>query len=132
MTKRDLPQFLYQPQAHRRPSGELRTCTWLWASSRLRRDQVNYYASRNVLADSDHNPDLVMPRSLFDIALGTDNLFRTERTRKIAVRFTLTNVTNKVALYSFLSTFSGTHFVAPRTSQVSINASYRSLTSRHP
>jgi hypothetical protein len=25
------------------------------------------------------------------------------------------NLTNKVALYNFLSTFSGTHFVQPRT-----------------
>lgn len=27
---------------------------------------------------------------------------------------TAINVTNKVALYSFLSTFSGTHYVTPR------------------
>jgi len=26
----------------------------------------------------------------------------------------VTNLTNKVALYNFLSTFSGTHFVPPR------------------
>jgi hypothetical protein len=30
------------------------------------------------------------------------------------------NVTNKVALYNFLSTFSGTHFVPPRTLQVEV------------
>jgi len=30
------------------------------------------------------------------------------------------NVGNKIALYNFLSTFSGTHFVAPRTYQCSI------------
>jgi hypothetical protein len=30
------------------------------------------------------------------------------------------NLTNKVALYNFLSTFSGTHFVAPRTWQVEV------------
>jgi hypothetical protein len=76
------------------------------------------------VANNDHNPDRVMPRNVFDIALGTDNLFRTETVRKVALRFTLTNVTNKVALYNFLSTFSGTHFIPPRTSQVSITYSF--------
>jgi hypothetical protein len=31
------------------------------------------------------------------------------------LRFAVSNLTNKVALYNFHSTFSGTHFVAPRT-----------------
>jgi hypothetical protein len=30
------------------------------------------------------------------------------------------NLTNKVALYNFLSTFSGTHFVSPRTIQAEV------------
>jgi hypothetical protein len=68
----------------------------------------------------DHNPDRVDPRNLFDIALGTDNLIRHLEHGKIALRFTVTNLTNKVALYNFLSTFSGTHFVPPRTYQVSL------------
>ena len=34
------------------------------------------------------------------------------------VRFSVVNLTNKEALYNFLSTFSGTHFVTPRTYQV--------------
>ena len=76
------------------------------------------------VANNDHNPDRVNPRNIFDIALGTDNLLRTETVRKVVLRFTLTNVTNKVALYNFLSTFSGTHFVAPRTSQLSITYTF--------
>jgi hypothetical protein len=76
------------------------------------------------VANNDHNPDRVKPRSVFDLALGTDNLFRSETARKIALRFTLNNVTNKVALYNFLSTFSGTHFIAPRTTQISIAYSF--------
>ena len=59
------------------------------------------------------------PRNLFDIAVGTDNLFHAEH-YKTVLRFTVTNLTDKVALYNFLSTFSGTHFVAPRTYQASI------------
>ena len=31
------------------------------------------------------------------------------------LQFTVINVTNQVALYNFLSTFSGTHYVTPRT-----------------
>jgi len=76
------------------------------------------------LANNDHNPDRVRPRDVFDLALGTDNLLHTEGLRKVAVRFTLSNVTNKVALYNFLSTFSGTHFLPPRTSQVSITYTF--------
>jgi hypothetical protein len=76
------------------------------------------------LANNDHNPDRVNPRDIFDIAVGTDNLLRSETPHKIALRFTLTNITNKVALYNFLSTFSGTHFLAPRTSQVSVAYSF--------
>ena len=32
-----------------------------------------------------------------------------------SLRLTAINVTNKIALYNFLSTFSGTHFLTPRT-----------------
>jgi hypothetical protein len=48
------------------------------------------------VANNDHNPDRVKPRDIFDLAVGTDNLFRTETVRKVALRFTLSNVTNKV------------------------------------
>ena len=34
---------------------------------------------------------------------------------KVKLQFTVTNLTNNEALYNFLSTFSGTHFVTPRT-----------------
>jgi len=33
-------------------------------------------------------------------------------------------LTNKLALYNFLSTFSGTHFVPPRTYQASMGYSF--------
>jgi len=49
--------------------------------------------------------------------VGTENLFRSERVRTI-LRFTVLNLTNKAALYNFLSPFSGTHWVEPRTYQV--------------
>jgi hypothetical protein len=63
--------------------------------------------------DPDHNPQRIAPRSLFDLSIGDDNLLKGERYRW-SLRFTVINLTNKVALYNFLSTFSGTHYVTPR------------------
>jgi carboxypeptidase family protein len=67
-------------------------------------------------ADDDHNPPRITPRHLFDLSAGTDNLFHTEGMH-MTLRFTVVNLTDKEALYNFLSTFSGTHFVTPRTYQ---------------
>jgi len=61
----------------------------------------------------DHNPSRVKPRNLFDMSVGDDNLFHGDR-YKWSLRLTAINLTNKTALYNFLSTFSGTHFVTPR------------------
>jgi outer membrane receptor protein involved in Fe transport len=70
--------------------------------------------------NDDHNPDRVKARNLFDVALGTDNLFRREDQKRMTLKLTVTNLTNKLALYNFLSTFSGTHFVSPRVYQMSV------------
>jgi hypothetical protein len=69
--------------------------------------------------NDDHNPPRIAPRNLFDLAVGDDNLFKADR-YKWSLTLTAINVTNKVALYNFLSTFSGTHYVTPRalTAQV--------------
>jgi carboxypeptidase family protein/TonB-dependent receptor-like protein len=64
--------------------------------------------------NDDHNPPRIAPRHLFDIAVGDDNVFRGDK-YKWSLRLIAINVTNKVALYNFLSTFSGTHFLTPRT-----------------
>jgi hypothetical protein len=63
--------------------------------------------------DVDHNPSRVKPRNLFDMSVGDDNLLRGDH-YKWSLRLTAINLTNKTALYNFLSTFSGTHFVTPR------------------
>ncbi|HEX4232215.1 MAG TPA: TonB-dependent receptor [Bryobacteraceae bacterium] len=68
----------------------------------------------------DHNPPRIAPRNLFDIEVGTDNLFHREQGLRTTLKFTVLNVTNKEALYNFLSTFSGTHFVEPRSYQISL------------
>lgn len=79
----------------------------------------NYGATRIRLpapgtANADTNPPRIAPRHLFDVGAGIDNLLRTDRPR-LTLTLTAVNLTNKVALYNFLSTFSGTHFVTPRS-----------------
>ena len=64
--------------------------------------------------NDDHNPPRIAPRNLFDIGIGDDNIFHSDKYRWSA-RLTVVNLTNKEALYNFLSTFSGTHYVTPRT-----------------
>ncbi len=64
--------------------------------------------------DDDKNPPRIAPRNLFDASIGQDNLFHGDK-YKWSARFTVINLTNKYALYNFLSTFSGTHYVSPRT-----------------
>jgi hypothetical protein len=69
------------------------------------------------------NPPRIAPRHLFDLGLGVDNLFHSDKA-KVRVRFSVINLTNKEALYNFLSTFSGTHFVTPRAYQVHVGVSF--------
>ena len=72
--------------------------------------------------NDDSKPPRVAARHLFDISLGHDNLFNGDR-YKWSLQLTAINITNKVALYNFLSTFTGTHYVTPRalTVQVGFN-----------
>jgi len=74
-------------------------------------------------ADDVANPPRVAPRHLLDLGIGADNLLHTDRT-KLRVRFSVINLTNKEALYNFLSTFSGTHFVTPRAYQLQVGVTF--------
>ena len=69
--------------------------------------------------NDDLNPPRIAPRHLFDASAGTDNLFHTEPYH-VTLKFSVLNITNQTALYNFLSTFSGTHTVAPRTFQAQL------------
>jgi hypothetical protein len=64
--------------------------------------------------NDDHNPQRISPRNLFDAEVGDDNLFRGDH-YKWSLRLTVINIANTVALYNYYSTFSGTHYVTPRT-----------------
>ena len=63
--------------------------------------------------DDDKRPPRIAPRNLFDATVGKDNVFHADR-YKVDLDVTAINVANKYALYNFLSTFSGTHYVTPR------------------
>jgi hypothetical protein len=66
----------------------------------------NFGATRLVLPapgtdNDDHNPPRIAPRHVFDIAVGTDNLFKLERFRT-TLRFAVTNYTGEKGLHNFL------------------------------
>jgi hypothetical protein len=69
--------------------------------------------------NDDKNPPRIAPRNLFDVSVGDDDLLHGDR-YKWSLRFTVINLTNKEALFNFLSTFSGTHFVTPRSETVEL------------
>jgi hypothetical protein len=66
--------------------------------------------------NDDLNPPRIAPRHLFDAAAGIDDLLGGVKV-KLGLRISVINLTDSVALYNFRSTFSGTHFVPPRTVQ---------------
>ncbi len=86
-------------------------------ASELTSNLVNIPAPNT--GDNDKNPQRIPPRNLFDASIGEDNIFNGDRYRW-SLRLTGINIANKYALYNFLSTFSGTHYVTPRalTAQV--------------
>jgi outer membrane receptor for Fe3+-dicitrate len=66
--------------------------------------------------NADTNPSRIVPRHLLDVVMGGDRLWKKDN-YYVGWKLTVVNLTNKVALYNFLSSFSGTHFVSPRTVQ---------------
>jgi hypothetical protein len=73
--------------------------------------------------NDDTNPARIAPRNVFNASVGTDNLLRGEHTR-MTLRLSVANLTDKEALYNFLSTFSGTHFISPRTVEVQVGVKF--------
>lgn len=71
----------------------------------------------------DLNPPRLAPRHVFDIGSGLDNVLRRDK-YNLNLRFSVLNLGNAVALYNFLSDFSGTHFLAPRSYQAEAKLSF--------
>ena len=70
--------------------------------------------------NADKNPQRVAPRNLFDMSAGWDNILHRDH-YKTGITLTAVNITDKYALFNFLSTFSGTHFVSPRALTAQLN-----------
>ncbi len=69
------------------------------------------------------NPPRIAPRNLVDLTVGADNLLKGNKT-KLRLRFSVINLANTEALYNFLSTFSGTHFVTPRAYKLDFGVTF--------
>jgi hypothetical protein len=54
---------------------------------------------------------------------GFDNILHGDR-YKLNLRFSALNLSNQVALYNFLSDFSGTHFLTPRSYQAEARVAF--------
>ena len=72
--------------------------------------------------NDDTSPPRIVPHQLFDAAFGLDRL-KVGRV-PLQLRVTVINVFNTLALYNFLSTFSGTHFVTPRAVQLQLSVPF--------
>lgn len=93
--------------------------TFATPASPIRSCASNIGATRVVIPpagtyNADKNPSRIAPRHMFDASIGWDKIFHKDR-YKWNLQLTGINLTNRDALYNFLSTFSGTHFVEPRT-----------------
>jgi len=92
------------------PSNQIQSCTAAGLKSNLLQ-----LAAPNT-ENADKNPSRIASRNLFDMAMGDDRIAHFGGSRyRLSARLTAINVTNKYALYNFLSTFSGTHYVSPRS-----------------
>ena len=107
---------LYCGDAMATRSQPLRSC----ASSMFGATRINIPAPGT--ENDDTNPPRIVPHHLFDVAIGLDRF--TVGRMPVRVRLTVINLFDTVALYNFLSTFSGTHFVTPRAVQVQLTVPF--------
>jgi hypothetical protein len=99
------------------PDHQITSCNSNFGAKRLR---IPPEGTEN----DDTNPPRIAPRHIFNVGLGTDNLFNSSERTRVTLRFTVANLTNRESLFNFLSTFSGTHFVAPRAYRASIGFTF--------
>jgi hypothetical protein len=88
-------------------SQPIRSCVSSLGATRIRIPPVS-------TENDDRNPPRIAVRSAVDLSIGQDDLFRHEK-QSLGLRFDVVNVANVDGLYNFLSTFSGTHFISPRS-----------------
>jgi hypothetical protein len=81
---------------------------------------VRFQIPKEGTENDDLNPPRVAPRHIFNIGVGTDNLFHRGDRFRTTAKFEVFNLANQASLYNFLSTFSGTHWVTPRSYQAEL------------
>jgi hypothetical protein len=96
-------------------STPLRSCNGSMRATRIRIPPAGKY-------DADRNPARIAVRNTIDLAMGKDDLIALGD-QSIGIRVNVVNLNNTSALYNYLSTFSGTHFLTPRS--VTVEARYR-------
>jgi hypothetical protein len=73
--------------------------------------------------NDDRNPPRIAVRNTVDLSVGEDDLIHHEN-QSLGIQAEVVNLNNTKALYNFLSTFSGTHFLTPRAVTAGIRYSF--------
>jgi len=94
----------------------LRSCNGAASATRIR-------IPRPGTEDNDRNPPRIAVRNTVDISLGEENLIHHDN-QSLGARVEVVNLNNASALYNFLSTFSGTHFLTPRSISAGLRYSF--------
>ena len=87
-------------------SAPLRSCSGPIAATRIRIPRLG-------TENNDTNPPRIAVRNTVDLSAGMDDLIHHEN-QSLGLRADVVNLNNTSALYNFLSTFSGTHFLTSR------------------
>lgn len=87
-------------------SAPLRSCPGAISAARIR---IPPWGTEN----DDTNPPRIAVRNTVDLSAGEDDLIHHE-SQTLGIRVDVVNLNNTQALYNFLSTFSGTHFLTTR------------------
>jgi len=94
----------------------IRSCAGVVSATRIR---IPAPGTEN----DDTHPPRIAVRNTVDLSAGIDDLFH-HGDQKIGLRVEVVNLGNAQALYNFLSTFSGTHFLTPRSVTVGFRYSF--------
>ena len=97
-------------------SAALRSCDGIVSATRIR---IPAPGTEN----DDTHPPRIAVRNTLDLAAGIDGLFH-HGDQSVGLRVEVVNLNNVQALYNFLSTFSGTHFLTPRSLTVGLRYSF--------
>jgi len=97
-------------------SAPLRFCSGPISATRIRIPPLG-------TENDDRNPPRIAVRNTVDLSVGEDGLIHHEN-HSLGIRAEVVNLNNTKALYNFLSTFSGTHFLTPRTITAGVRYSF--------